>query len=394
MIPSSSPRVITQASPKTQGDGPAQEAEAPQGPLQIQAGLASNNVNPSEQASAHTASRETPAGEPRVGAGLTQSASTLGLPNSSSPHEKGSLARLRPSGTGLQNFLHRRPPSNLPLDNWDRVETKQAPARESVSTASTGSTASISSPAGSPLARSPSNLGSPVDGHGTSPAGSPSGRSSFSNLKAFMTRKLSHSSSKHEKPSSPFSNSSSSGSGSSSSSSSSAGQGHRASAVGRVWSTSAARAASPHPNDYENMDAVLSNPEATNNLRMFIRKGYERTGPEEMTEGLDFLLGFKDFAAETDPAEQRRLLKELITTFVLTRSPRELNLPSNTRSDVLAAWNAWDRDGEAAIPEVLLAALRVAKRDTAKLLESIGNFLPLLRTELFPPPDDSEAKRS
>lgn len=382
MIPSSSPRglVITQASPETQGDGAAQDAKAPQGPLQVQAGLASNNVNPSEQASAHTASQKSAAGEPKVGAGLTQSASTLGLPNPGSPHEKGLLAKLRPSGTGLQSFLHR---TKEPLESWDKVETKEPPSRASVPTAS-GSTAS--SPAGSPLGRSPSNLGRQVDGHGTSPASSPSGRSSLSSLKAFVTRKMSHSSSRPENPASPVSSSSSS------SSSSSASQGHRANAVGRVWSASAARAALPNPNDYVNMDTVLSNPEATNNLRMFLRNGYENTGPEVMTEMPDFLIGFKQFAAETDGGEQRRLLKELITTFVLAKSPRELNLTSSARSGVLKAWNAWDREGDVLIPQGLLDALQVAKKETDKMLESIGNPLYLLRSALFTTPDDPEAK--
>ena len=115
MISSSSPRGrgITQDSPPTQGDDPARPAEAPQGKLQIQAGLASNNVNPSEQASAYAAARATPAGEATARSGLAPSAATLNLPSAGSPHEKGSVKSLRTqSEMGLQNFTRGRSPSS------------------------------------------------------------------------------------------------------------------------------------------------------------------------------------------------------------------------------------------------------------------------------------------
>lgn len=373
------------ATSETKASGPTPEAQVAEGQLQVRAEIVSDNIPPPEQAvpptSSQAASQAATSGETKVRRGLAPSAATLALPGSTYDRTQSAFdiesfrARSPSSRSRMLNhpsmgspLTERFPNSNsagetkhsapVSFDEWDTVETKQPPSRESASTASAVSTVS---PSGSPLSRSTSSLGSPGgygSGHSSPsmspvqklvpPAGNPvlarsasaadmgSGRASKTGaVKNFLTRTLIRSPPK------------------------------------------------PQQSDYANMDAVLASPQATNKLRSFLRRGREHLPPEALTEHLDFLQGYRACHAEANPVEKRRMFVALITDFVLEGSPREINLIHAVRNNVGTEWNVWNQQGQ--IPVNLLAALQTAKEATDKLMKSHGNPLDLLTKELFPP---------
>lgn len=211
-------------------------------------------------------------------------------------------------------------------------------------------------------------------------------------VKGFLTRYIP--SPKQDSPPSSSGSSSSSSSSStpiSSSSSSQANHAHRASAVRSSGSSGPRSIASAEAHDYINMDAVLASPGATRDLRAYLRRGFENM-PGVGTENLDFLESYVDFAAETDPAEIKRLLTAMIDKFVQQGSPSEINLMgAGLRTRLVETSRAWIAQGGAAMPQALVDDLAKARRQIETLLQDKGNALDLLRKELFPNPAPKSA---
>lgn len=141
------------------------------------------------------------------------------------------------------------------------------------------------------------------------------------------------------------------------------------------------------------MDAVLASPEATKDLRAYLRRGLEDRPEGVGTRNLDFLESYVEFAvAAADPAEQRELLAAMIEKFVRLGSPSEIQLASiSIRARVVRASDAWISQGDAAMPQALVDDLADVRRQIERLLQSRGGGLDLLRKELFSEPGPEKA---
>lgn len=185
---------------------PIPQAHSAEGQPQVHANVASRNIHPpvpdqAESSSSSQAAPEAASSGVTARRGLAPSSRALALPNQGGLNNPRSQSAMRldqftrarsPSSRSVPRGAHNQSPSDSPpadtfpnlrgvseskhsnqFDQWDMVETKQTPLRES---ALTDKSAASLSPLGSPLNRSPSSLGSPVNGYASgqaSPSASP-----------------------------------------------------------------------------------------------------------------------------------------------------------------------------------------------------------------------------